>query len=183
MVSAACPLIKGIHYRELSVREGGEMRFELRSAPVVFRFAEPIMEAGEIREFHARDFNGVAYEWLRLEAGRGLVMPYYRWNGNSIKKVVLGCRVGTPDFQGGRMGSTIEKSLFHDALFQFSTLPELTDLFDLQKANHAYRVIEGASPFRLNGVYCNVLNKFSSNTWARPDSKCAAVSCRITRAS
>lgn len=174
MVSVAHPLTRGTHYRELSVREGGAMRFEVRSSPVVYQFDEPIMAAGELRAFHARDSNGVAYEWLRLEASRALVMPYYRWNGNSIKKVALGMRLGTPDFQGGFMGSTIEKSLFHDALFQFSTLPELTDLFDLRKANQAYREIEGATPFRLNNVYCKVLDRCSANSWARPD---GTVSC------
>ena len=183
MVSSAHPLVKGLHYRELSAREGGQMRFELRSAPVIYEFAAPIMAAGEVRAFHAKDFNGVSYEWLRLEARRAVVMPYYRWNGNSIKKVVLGVRVGTPDFQGGRMGSTIEKSLFHDTLFQFSTLPELTELFDLKKANQAYRDIEGAVPFRLNDVYCKVLDKFSAGTWGQPDSSSASVSCVITKQS
>ena len=178
MVSAVHPLIKGLHYRELSVREGGAMRFELRSSPVTYRFSEPVMRAGEVRSFHAKDFAGCSREWLRIEPHHAMVMPYYRWNGNSIKRVVLGVRVGTPDFQGdGRMGSTIEKSLLHDALFQFSTLPELVEIFDLHKANQAYREIEGAAPFRLNDLYCKVLDKLSANTWGKPDSVSASVAC------
>lgn len=182
MVSAVHPLIRGLHYRELSVREGREMRFELRSSPVTYRFSEPALPDGELRSFHAKDFNGVDHEWLRIEPRHAMVMPYYRWNGNSIKRVILGVRVGTLDFQGdGRMGSTIEKSLLHDALFQFSTLPELVEIFDLKKANQAYREIEGAAPFLLNDLYCKVLDQFSANTWGKPDSNCAEVSCVVTK--
>lgn len=182
-VTAARPLIRGIHYRELSVREGGTDRFELRSQPVEFRFSSAVLPEGEVRSYRARDRKSGFYrEWLRLEAHKGFVMPYYRWNGNSVKKVVFGVRVGTPDFQDTAQGSTIEKSLFHDALFQFSSLAELNDAFDLKAANHAYRTIEGSRPFRLNNIYCWALDRGSSEFWGKIGDNDSEVTCVITKA-
>jgi hypothetical protein len=181
-VSAARPLIRGIHYRELSVREGGADRFELRSQPIEFLFDAPVLPDGEVRSFRARDRKSGFYrEWLRLESRKGIVMPYYRWNGNSIKKVICGVRVGTLDFQDTEQGSTIEKSLFHDTLFQFSSLEELTEVFSLAAANHAYRTIEGRRPFRLNNVYCWALDQWSAGSWGKIGDSDSEVTCVISK--
>ncbi len=180
-VSARHPLVKDVHYRELSVREGGCMRFELLGNAVDFLFDQPVLPEGETRVYYSTYKDSSPQPWLVLEAMCGRVLPFYRWNGNSIKAAFLGCRVGTPDFQNGCCGSTIEKSLFHDALFQFSAIPELTQVFDLKQANHAFRTVEGVRPFLLNGIYCQVLDLCSHKTWGKLDDPNLPVFCEITR--
>jgi hypothetical protein len=178
VVSALRPLVKNRNYRELSVREGGVMRYELLDAPVDYTFSEPVLPKTERLSFYARAADGSDRRWLVIEPHRARVMPYYRWNGNSIKWVAAGRRLGTPDFEGGFMGSTVEKSLLHDALFQFSSLEELCRVFDLRRANDAYRTIEGDRPFRLNSVYCGVLERCSSRLWGVRGPADAEVFCK-----
>lgn len=169
-VQAAERLVAGKHFRHLSVADGGEMAFELLSRPAYFNFSEPIMSASERLRFFCRGSDGIEREWFVLESRQAIIMPWYRWNGNSPKKIVLGRRVGTLDFAGGWMGSTIECSLFHDPLFQFSALPELRDLFSLEIANFAYRDIGLQMKFRLISVYFLALKHGSHSSWAIPNS-------------
>lgn len=170
IVQAAERLVAGKHFRHLSVADGGEMAFELLSRPAYFDFSEEIMSASERLRFFCRGSDGVEREWFVLESRRAIIMPWYRWNGNSPKKVIRGKRVGTLDFTGGWMGSTVECSLFHDPLFQFSALPELRDLFPLEFANSAYRDIGIQMKFRLISIYCLALKHGSHSSWAIPNS-------------
>lgn len=169
------PLIKGVDYIELSTKKAGEYKYELLR-DVTFYFSEHIFGSDEIRSFRCKGNDGVTREWFELSRSQAVVRKGYRWNGNSPKKVVCGLRLGSPDFEGGFWGSTVEASLFHDNLFQFSCLHELVTAITLVVANWAYKNIAKQRKCKFATIIDFILRKWSKSNWGNPDQ---SVSCVI----
>lgn len=114
MIALLPPFLENEHYRELSPAEGeGRYRFRTLLPVTVLLQKDP----GVRLSF--RDPAG--REWLRLDRRLVTIAEGYAWNGNSPKRwyPVIGW-VGTPDPVRTRLGSA-----FHDALCQFSRVPEM----------------------------------------------------------
>ena len=101
---------RGIHFRELSPKEG-KCRYRFQTIQHVRFRMEGLVDEREVISF--RDATGD--QWMQIDRFGILISEGYAWNGSSPKRWVpiLGW-VGTPDFE-----CTIPASLVHDALYQF----------------------------------------------------------------
>lgn len=159
-------LREGIHYRRLSVREGGGVyRFETL-LPLTYHFAAPLLP-----DSRTLSYRTPAGEWLLLTRTTATVSARYRWNGNSPKKGIhlLGrdLWLGTPDYP-----ATLAASLLHDAFFQFSGTRPFP--VSLDYANACYAGICRGAHFRLTAVYQTALEECSRAYWGKsePEASC-----------
>ena len=110
-------MIKGYDYKlaEKHLRKKGykyvtlrELKFKLRYHHADCRF---------------RDKDGNIWAWIK--DGNLFISSGYAWNGCSPKVYLANFLLGTPDFH-----ETIEASLIHDVLFQFSSTKHFTHSFE-----------------------------------------------------
>lgn len=120
-----------------------------------------ILDEGEIRHF----FDHLNREWLTIYPRKMVLHAPYRWNGNTPKR---GIRVlwwdmwlGTPDFYPG----TIAASGWHDALYQFSGLPEMP--IKRWQADDVYHQLSEAHGAPLDEIYATALKVFASRAWGK----------------
>jgi hypothetical protein len=161
------PFVEGLHYRELSAREGGgRYRFALLE-DVQFvhpHFILPLDANVSFRDRHGQ-------EWMRLTCRTQTIRRHYWWNGNTPKwgfqLFGRSIWIGTWDHPATRPASNK-----HDADFQFSACEHYP--FSWEAANQHYHDIARAEGFRLASAFHGALQDFSLNAWGR-DHGCHSV--------
>lgn len=162
------PLSEFVNFRRLAVREtGGRYRF-MTLRPVSCRTTKSLPDGIAKLSFQTQARDGVWEEWLSVENKRATIARNYAWNGNTPKRGIAMPRfdlwLGTPDWE-----STLDASLWHDAMFQYSALPEMP--WNLAEANLAYLLLARRRKSHVaRPIYC-ALNEFSAPFWGRPHSE------------
>lgn len=107
------PFFEGIHYRELSPKEGREKYKYITLEPITLCFKNRRLVPRDVK----LQFNKIGGPKLMVINPYSItIFPGYMWNGCSPKLLLFKHWFGTPDFK-----ETIIASLFHDALRQFES--------------------------------------------------------------